>query len=74
MEEEKSLRRFRLLKGLGQTPWMVFCTGLITTLFFAWLYTYMPPYLRLLELKLYDSFLAQSYTPPKVFCRGRCGY
>ncbi len=65
MEKGKSKRRFSLLKGLGQTRWMVFCIGLFTTLFFAWLYTYMPPYLRLLELKLYDSFLSQSYVPPK---------
>ena len=65
MGEEILKGNARLFKGLRQTRWAIFAIGLCTTFLFAGLYMYMPYYLKLLDLKLYDSVIAQTYTPPK---------
>ncbi len=44
---------------------MIFGIGILITTFFTGLYISKPTYLKLLELKLYDTFLGQVYTPPK---------
>ena len=55
----------KIFKRFKQTQWIIFGVGILITSLFAGLYISKPTYLKLLELKLYDTFLRQVYTPPK---------
>ncbi len=51
-----------LLMVLKKKQGFVFFTGFFMTIFVALIYVYKPSYLNLMELKLYDTFFAQSYS------------
>ncbi|NWH03458.1 CHASE2 domain-containing protein [Desulfobacter latus] len=50
-------------KGLARGQWLVFLAGIVLTLALAGVYVFKPVYLEFMELKLYDVFVHQTYTP-----------
>lgn len=53
------------LRRLKKSRWAIFGTGFGITMFFVAVYVYKPAYFKIIELKLYDTFLSQVHTPPK---------
>ncbi len=53
----------KIFKLPGKTHGLILAGGLFMTLLVATLYVFKPSYLNLIELKLYDTILAQSYSP-----------
>ncbi|WDP85663.1 MAG: adenylate/guanylate cyclase domain-containing protein [Desulfobacter sp.] len=55
----------RIFKAFKQTRWAILGAGFFIIAAFALLYIYRPPYLKMMELKLYDAFLQQVHTRPE---------